>query len=233
MGQKPMGNDVTQELPIRIGGLLLAAGAFAFIPIIFEYVFVVGAPTGTGAGGSITSADSAAHALSHWQTLSRGWRFEVLAIASVAAAAMTLMGRHGNGRPGWALVVVGVLITCPMYALMLGGYGAVLHTSDIDLGLYGALRASAIQFFHSGIGVMRLGLAMVFLAEVTTRCSKLWRAIFVLGFATNLIHGVFFMALFWGASIPLPIISPFGILGFVFTGILGLRLFKNPVPCQE
>jgi hypothetical protein len=228
-----MGNDVTQELSTRVGGLLLAVGAFAFIPIIFEYVFVIGTPTGTGADGSVTSADSAAHALSHWQPLSRGWRFEILAIASVAAAAMTLMGRHGNGRPGWALVVVGVLITCPMYALMLGGYGAVLHGSDTDLELYGALRASAIQFFHSGIALMRLGLALVFLAEIATRCSKLWRAIFILGFATNLLHGVFFMALFWGASIPLPIISPFGILGFIFTGILGLRLFKKPVPCQE
>ena len=228
-----MGNDVTQELSIRVGGLLLAVGAFAFIPIIVEYVFVVGAPTGTGAEGSVTTADSAAHAMSHWRSLSRGWRFEILAIALVAAAALTLMGRSGNGRPGWALVVVGVLITCPMYALMLGGYGAVLHGSDTDIQLYGALRASAIQFFHSGIAVMRLGLALVFLAEVTTRCSKMWRSIFMLGFATNLLHGVFFIALFWGASIPLRMISPFGILGFVFAGILGLRLVKKPISSQE
>jgi hypothetical protein len=216
--------------PLRVGGLLLAAGSFALIPIILEYVFIVGPPIGTGPGGSITLPDLAAHTLSHWDTLSRGWRFEVIAIASLATAALILMGRPGNGRTGWAAVAVGSLILCPMYALMLGGYRSILNSPELDLTLYDTFRGSATACFHCGIAVLRLGLAFVFLMELATRCTKFWRGFFMLGCATNLLHGVSFIALFWGASIPLLYLSPFGILGFICAGTLGVRLIKHPLP---
>lgn len=221
-------DKASQNLNTRLGGLMLAVAAFSLIPIIIEYVIILSALTGTGPGGSITTADSAAHASSHWIALSRGWRFEVFAVALMAAAALTLMERPGNARLGWALVAIGALVACPMYALMLGGYDAALHGVSVNLKLYAVLRASAFEFFYSGFALMRFGLAAVFFVETAKRGPLLWRGLFMLGFVTNLVHGAAFMALFWGAKIPMAIIGPFGLVGFILVGVFGLKLlFEN------
>ncbi|MEO1660641.1 MAG: hypothetical protein AAFR51_06615 [Pseudomonadota bacterium] len=207
----------------RIGAGLLFFACVALPIIIIDYIRIM---SGFEGGPDAPMALRAEYASGILPAACRGWLFESLAIAFIATAGLIFMER--KSRAGWALAVVGALVTMPMYPVMLGGYSPVLNSPEIDVQMFAVLRGIASVVFYIGQGLMMLGFALVLLLEVsvTDRILPTW--LLGLGAIANAIAGLVFLLLHFGLMSSFMIGGPFGIIGFIVIAIFGVQLFRQP-----
>jgi len=206
----------------RIGAALLFLACVALPIIIIDYIRIMSGIEG-GADASMTVR--AEYAQSMYSSLARGWRVESLAISFVATAGLILM--HGKTRAGWALAVVGALVTMPMYPIMLGGYGEIFTNSELDVDLFVVLRGIASVVFYIGQALMMLGFAFVLAWEIKDPQRHLPKWLLGLGAFSNFIAGMVFLLLHFGLLNSFMIGGPFGIVGFTVMAIYAVALFRR------
>ena len=204
----------------RIGGILLmlACGMMPFI--IVEYLYLM-----RGLVPDASTADRLAHSRAAHYALSRGWHFEAVGMAMFAAAAFCLA--QGSARAGWMVAGVGAIAVLPMYALMIGGFGAAKDLPDAQAGpLFMTIRAVATEIFFFGNLIMSAGmtlaLALLVRSGGTAPGWVLWPAL--LGWAGSALG---FLALYAGLPVPMAVTGIFALLGFVATAALGASVATN------
>jgi len=207
----------------RIAGLLLMLACIALPIIIVDYIRIM---SGFDAGGDPSITDRAEFAKGAYAAASRGWIFEILAVAFVATAGLILMNRES--RAGWALAAVGATITIPMYGIMIGGYGEVFERSELNAELFVVLRSMTLPFFYVGQGLMTLGLGLALGLEALASNRLLPSWLLLLGCVANTLGGGVFILLHFSLLDSFAIAGPFALLGFALTALLGARLMARP-----
>ncbi|MEL6827902.1 MAG: hypothetical protein AAFN91_16765 [Pseudomonadota bacterium] len=209
----------------RIGSGFLFLACVALPIIIIDYIRI---RSGFEGGADASMLFRAEYARDSFSETARGWLFESIAISLVAVAGLILMER--KSRAGWAMAVVGALVTMPMYPVMLGGYGEIFANPDLDVQMFAVLRGVATVVFYIGQALMMLGFALVLALELQHPESLLPKWLLGLGAIANLIAGVVFLLLHFGLLSSFMIGGPFGIIGFIIMALFGLQLFRNPGP---
>lgn len=207
----------------RIGGVLLLLAGIALPIIIIDYVMVMSSFDG---GADATNLQRAEFAKGVYAHLARGWAFEILAICFVATASFIFLDRPS--RAGWSMAAVGALVTIPMYAVMLGGYGEIFAQPELDPDLYVVLRGITVIVFEVGQGLMMDGLGLVLFLEMANPARLLPKWLLLIGGLFNGFSGLVFLAMHLGASVSLAIGAPFALIGLAITGLLGARLAARP-----
>ncbi|AKM10496.1 hypothetical protein [Croceicoccus naphthovorans] len=205
---------------VRIGGILLMVGCGMMPFIIVEYILIMKA-----VATDASVAERLVHSRASHHALSRGWHFEALGMAMLAAAAFCLA--EGPGKAGWIVAGVGAIAVIPMYALMIGGFGAANGLPDDQAGpLFMATRAVATEIFVFGNLVTGAGvtLAFVLMQRGGTSIAPwiVWPALLGWGGST-----LGFLALYAGVSLPLAAAGAFALLGFVATAVFGASVAVN------
>lgn len=212
----------------RIGGAFLFLAGIAMPIIIVDYVLTMSAMSGTD--GAPTLAERATFAAGVYDHLAVGWHAEVIAMALLGAGSIALADRES--RSGWALAAMGVVVAMPMYAVMVGGYGAVLSETEVDLRLFAALDAIAAFCFFIGQGLLHLGLATAFAIEARKDLPLLPAWFFILGAGANLVTGAVFTMVHLGILDGFMIAGPFGLTSYALLAILGVRLMRGTAEPQ-
>ncbi|MEO0451429.1 MAG: hypothetical protein AAFZ74_14045 [Pseudomonadota bacterium] len=208
----------------RFGAGLLFFACVALPIIIIDYIRIM---SGFDGGPDAPMALRAEYAQGILPAASRGWLFESLAIAFVATAGLIFMDR--KSRAGWALAVVGALVTMPMYPVMLGGYSAVLTSPELDAQMFAVLRGIATVVFYIGQALMMLGFALVLGLEISEPRRILPAWLLGLGAIANAIAGLVFLLLHFGLLSSFMIGGPFGIAGFIVMAIYAIGVFRQSV----
>ncbi|MEM9233812.1 MAG: hypothetical protein AAGA69_06180 [Pseudomonadota bacterium] len=190
------------------------------IVIIIDYITIMSGLTGVN--GPPTIEEVAVFASDNFSSLSLGWHFEVIAMALLGAASLTLMTRES--RIGWALTAIGVVVVAPMYAIMIGGYGAVFAASEMDTNLYAAFRSVATEVFYAGNLLLNAGLALAFILEFygSQRIMPAW--FLVLAALANAVVAIVFALTHFGLLADFRVAGPVIIVAFLLTAIFGGRL---------
>lgn len=204
----------------RSAGAMLALAGVMLIVIIVDYISTMSGLRGVA--GAPTPAEVAAYASTHYDRLALGWHFEILAMAMLGAAALTLMDRVS--RVGWALVAIGVAVVAPMYAIMIGGYGAVFSSEPINVQLYSTLRAVATEIFYTGNLFINTGLAIAFCLELRTENKVLPGWFFFLAIGANVIVALTFLLTHFGILSNFTIAGPVILVAFALLSVFGGRL---------
>ena len=207
----------------RIGAGLLFLACVALPVIIADYIRIM---SGFESGADAAMMVRAEYARDVYPSAARGWVFESLAISCVATAGLILMER--KSRAGWALTVVGALVTMPMYPVMLGGYGQVFASPDLDVQLFAVLRSVATVVFYIGQALMMIGFALILVLEISTPNRLLPTWILGLGAAANFIAGMVFLLLHFSLLSSFMVGGPFGIIGFITMAMFAVQLFRSP-----
>jgi len=88
--------------------------------------------------------------------------------------------------------LMGCVATLPMYAVMVGGYGAVFSQPELDVALFEALNGIAMFSFLSGQALVHLGLGLAFVIESRASEVLLPRWFFIVGAGVNTVTGTVF-----------------------------------------
>lgn len=224
----PNSNQVAE---LRWGGALLALGAVVFIAAIFLYVPLYGLPEGTGPGGSVTLADTAAHMYSRWDFARWLWGAEMIGALLIGLAASLLRHRQQTGRywlpalASWTAVAAGALILTVMYALTLGSYPPALAAFQDQPAIFAALRGGMLSTFYIGMAVMFLGMAGAALLEALVTGSVFARWIAFVGGTVFFVSTVRWILMFAGLVEQL---SPLlGLTSFLLMAVFGLSIWKG------
>ena len=208
----------------RIGAGLLFFACVALPIIIIDYIRIM---SGVDGGPNAPMTLRAEYAQRILPAASRGWLFESLAIAFIATAGLIFMER--KSRAGWALAVVGALVTMPMYPVMLGGYSAVLTSPELDAQMFAVLRGIATVVFYIGQALMMLGFALVLGLEISEPSRILPAWLLGLGAIANAIAGLVFLLLHFGLLSSFMIGGPFGIAGFIVMANYAIGVIRQSV----
>ncbi len=202
----------------RFGGifLLLGAGALPFIAI--EYVLISQHFPG------LTASTSELHSYyqQYYPDLSRGWRFEMIAVALLGAGALVQM--KDINRSGWALTAIGVALVLPMYAAMIGGYGALVSQEQFDLAGYLTIVGFATSVFDGGNFVFSLGMAVALFQEAKLSRTRMPGWLIISGSLAQFAASVGFAFRHFGGELPLPLMGIPALLGFVVVAVFGAYL---------
>lgn len=204
----------THALP----GASLTAGALVWVVAIVLYVVVYGQPTGTGPGGAVTVADSAAHVAANWDLVAGIWFAELVAAILVALAGFSL--QTAPGGLAWSAVGVGATILAVMYALCLGGCPPALAAFDDDPAAFATIRGAATTLFHVGTGVVFAGLAGAFF-----RHPGLRRWVALTGAVICAVAALQSLAVLAGIE-ALAVASPFALVALLLAGLLGIAQWR-------
>lgn len=209
----------------RIGGLFMLLGAASLPFIIIEYVMITsGAPT----------MDALSARMAYYEAnivaLSRGWHFEVLAMALIGAGALTRIGSRAGA--GWALAAIGVAATLPMYPAMIGGYPSVFDGLEGAEVTYRSVNGFTTEVFYAGNLLVCFGLAIAFWLESGATQSVAPGWVLWVGTVANLAAGLGFLGLHFGLALPLTILGPVGLLGFLSTAAFGAYLAFGKVAAE-
>lgn len=204
----------------RVGGFFLLVAGISMPIIIIDYIVTMSGLA--GADGPPTLSERADFVASVFDHLQIGWHAEVVAMALLGAGALSLINRASCS--GWALCAMGCIVTMPMYALMVGGYGAVLSQADPNLELFEALLGTTGFSFHIGQGLTHLGLGIAFFIESLAKAPIMPRWFFLLAAAANTFTGVVFSLIHTGTLDNFMVAGPFGLLSYLVIVIFGLRL---------
>ncbi|MEO1658533.1 MAG: hypothetical protein AAFR65_12495 [Pseudomonadota bacterium] len=213
--------DQTHSNGHRLAGLFLMLGAFALPFIIIDYISIM-AQLEPGAG----MAERAALARDNFDGLALGWRFEIIAMGLLAAGAIAMVP-HGVGVAGWALAAVGILITAPMYPIMLGGYKEVLFADPMRVEDFAMLRAIANVLFYVGGLLYHTGFGIALIGEALFQKSTIWKLILGIGAVANLIGAAGFGLAYGGMEAAFMVAGPLAILAFVIIGLKGAKLARG------
>ncbi|MEL6862106.1 MAG: hypothetical protein AAGL11_09725 [Pseudomonadota bacterium] len=205
----------------RIGAGLLFFACVALPIIIVDYILIM---SGFEGGADADMLARAEYAQEIYPLAARGWLFESIAVSFVAAAGLIFLDR--KSRAGWALATVGALVTMPMYPIMLGGYGEVLASPDLDVQLFAVLRQIATVIFYIGQGFMMMGFALVLVLELrdSGRLLPIW--LLGLGAGANFVAAMVFLLLHFGLLSSFMVGGPFGIVGFIVMALFAAQLFR-------
>lgn len=208
----------------RIGGLLLLIAAAAMPFIIAEYLAITRDFPGADASASVLEGYYDAR----YADLARGWHFEVLSMAMLGAGALIRMGQ--SARSGWAITAIGVALVLPMYPSMIGGYGTIFGSSNVDLASYHLVRTFATEIFYVGNLVISAGLGVALWQERDLRLTRMPGWSLLIGILANAIGAVGFGVLHFGGNIPLSVIGPAGLVGFIVLAVFGAYLTFGKAP---
>lgn len=198
------------------GAASLVAGSLVWALAIVLYVVLYGRPTGTGAGGEVTIADSARHAAAHWDLLAGIWAAELAAAILVALAGFAL----ATCGVAWSAVGLGGALLALMYALCLGGYPPALAAFDAEPAAFATLRGAATTLFHVGCGVLFAGLAGAFFRHGGLRPWVALTGTGVCGLAALQAVGLL------AGLDALAVATPFAIVAFLLAAVLGIAQWR-------
>lgn len=216
---------------VRWGGALLALTAATFIVTIFLYAVVYGQPEPTGAEGEVTLQDRATHLSDRWWFISKVWIAESIAMMLLTVTGLALLTRAAPTlswvpvRLAWGAVALGALLQTVMYTFMLGGYPSAIEDTDGSLALYGTLRDSASFLFYLGNAALYLGLAGVFLSEVSPQgVLPKWLGI---GVAVVCLLTTFLMVGLIAGVGDMMLAAPGALIGYLAAVYLGLAIWRQ------
>lgn len=196
----------------HIGGLFLLLGAGSMPFIIAEYLMITSAAPTDIAARLVYYEDN-------FVALSRGWHFEVLAMALIGAGALVRL--KTTGRAGWALAAIGVAAVLPMYPLMIGGYSSAFAGGEIGANSFGLINGITTELFFVGNLLTSAGLSLAFWLERSSGPSPVPRWVVIIAAVSNGLAALGFAALHAGLGIPLPLVGPVGLLGFISVAVFG------------
>lgn len=202
-------------LSSRIAGAFLAVAGTMMIAIVADYIATMSGLSAEGA----TLDHVAAYASQHYDHLAFGWRFEIIAMALIGAAALTLMSR--SSRIGWSLTAMGVAVVSPMYPVMIGGYGAVFASPPVDVPLYGAFRRIATEIFYIGNLLLSSGLALAFALEAAERVRLMPIWFLAIAALANASVGVTFALMHFNILVDFRIAAPAIFVAFATLAVFG------------
>lgn len=215
----------------RWGGAALALGAVLYITAIILFVPLYGLPEGTGLGGSVTLADTAAHMYARWNFVRWLWFAEMIGALLIGLAASFLRHRRQNGLyflpavAGWIAVAVGGFILTVMYAITLGSYPPALAAFQEQPAIFAALRGGMLSAFYIGMAIMFLGLTGAFLAEALAKDGVLAKWLAFVGTTVSLVATVRWIAMFAGLIGQLsPLLT---LTSFLLLAVFGLSIFRG------
>jgi hypothetical protein len=219
---------------IRWGGAGLALGAVLYMIAIVLFVAVYGQPEGTGPGGRLVLADTAAHMRERWSLVHGLWCTEMMGALLIGLAAFALQRRRPTGFPllpasvAWIAVGVGASILTVMYAFTLGSYPPALAAFQEQAAVFAALRGGMASLFYIGMAVMFFGLAGAFVAEMSAAKRILPRWVAFVGAAVTVLVTIRWVAMFAGILGGLTAASaPLGLVAFLLTGVFGLSILRG------
>jgi hypothetical protein len=189
---------------IRWGGAALALGAVLYITAIILGRAVFGAPEGTGPGGRVTLADTAAHIRARWNLAQGLWSTEMAGALLIGLAALVLQRRRQAGPPwlpgsvAWIAVGVGASILTAQYAFTVGSYPPALAVFQEQPAIFAALRGGMRNLFYIGMAAMFFGLSGAFLAEASGTDSVVPKWVALIGAAVTLLATIRWIAMFAG-----------------------------------
>lgn len=215
----------------RWGGAALALGAVLYVAAIILFVTLYGRPEGTGPGGGVTLADTAAHMHNRW-TLARGlWCTELIGALLIGLAASLLQHRRQSdaqwlpANAAWIAVAVGASILTVMYAITLGSYPPALAAFPEQPAVFASLSGGMRSAFYIGMAAMFLGLTGAFVAEALATDTVLPRWLAFVGTAVHLLATIRWIAMFEGfIRQPSP---PLGVTAFLLAGAFGLSICRR------
>jgi len=207
--------------PERLGGLFLMVGAASLLFIIVEYITVlIGAPVNDDL------AQRAAYFESQYPTASRGWHFEIVAMALVGAGSLVRL--DSEAKAGWALAAIGVAAVFPMYPLMIGGYPPAFASAPESTLPYEILNNIAWEIFMVGNMLLHLGLTLAFWLERRTPAQRAPGWVLWTGFAANLGGALGFMGMHAGVPIRISDAGPIALLALLALAVFGaFQAFKR------
>ena len=215
----------------RWGGAALALGVVLYMTAIVLFVTLYGPPEGTGPGGGVTLADTAAHMHARWNLVRGLWCTELIGALLIGLAASLLQHRRQTGlywlpaSVAWITVAVGASILTVMYTITLGSYPPALAAFQEQPAIFAALRGGMGSAFYVGMATMFLGLAGAFLAEALATDTVLARWFAFVGTAVSLLATGRWIAMFAGFTGQL---SPaLGLTAFLLAGVFGLSIFRG------
>lgn len=203
-------------MSVRIAGLFLLVGCMVMLVTTVDYVQSVAEFTG---GEDATVAEKLRYTQSVFERRAFGWMFEVMAVALIATASLTLSSR--SSRIGWILAGVGALFTAPMYALLRGGTGAVLKNTEINAELYAGINGIAAETFFIGQGLMMSGLGLAFILEFFSEFRPLPRWFLAIGGLFSTVSGLVFILVHTNLVESYMIAGLTGLVGLAASSMLG------------
>ena len=208
----------------KLAGLFLMLGAFSMPFIIIDYIGIMAQLEPQGDVATMT--ERAALARDNFSALAFGWSFEIVAMGLLAAAAIAMVP-HGVGVAGWALAAAGILITAPMYPIMLGGYKAVLLTDPMNVEAFAMLRGITSVLFYVGGMIYHAGFAIALVAETLFQKNAIWKVILGIGALANLVAGLGFGLAFVGNEAAFTVAGPIALMAFAILGLKGAKLARG------
>ena len=213
------------------GGVVLAVGATLYTAAILLYLGGYGRPSGTGPGGAITPADTAAHVQAHWPLVRFIWLVEMAGGLLMGLAGSVLRTRRARsagaaGRLAWSAVGLGAIVLAIMNAFIAGSYGIAAAAFPREPGLLAALQGGATVWFYAGSSVLLAGLAMVFAIEGSAPDRVVPKPVAWLGALVAGVGALDAAALLAGiGSLMLAGVS--ALLGYPLAAVLGVALWRT------
>jgi hypothetical protein len=199
----------------RLGGIFILLGSASLPFIIIEYVLI----SQNFPGVSASMSDLGSYYEKYYADLSRGWKFEMLAMALLGAGA--LVRTASPARAGWALTAIGVALVLPMYAAMIGGYGAIINQEPFDLNAYRLILGFASSVFDGGNVIVSFGIALALFQEAKLARTEMPVWLLYSGAIAQFAAGLGFTIRHFGGDLPLSIMGMPALFGFIVVAIMG------------